>query len=116
MGDGKHTAVKGKGIISISTCSCKIFISDVLFVLEIDQNLLNVSQLIEKGNDIFKVNMKGKSFALNPLVNEQIAFLAKGNVTDLCHKRLGHNHYQGLLQMKSKEMVNGLPKLESHVS
>ena len=70
----------------------------------------------EKGKDVLKVSMKGKSFALNPLMEEQIAFLAKGNVTDLWHKRLGHYHYQGLLKMKSKEMVNELLELESHVS
>ena len=62
-----------------------------------------------KGKDIFKVRMKGKSFALNPLMEEQIAFPEKENVTNLCHRRLRHYHYQGLLQMKSKEMVNGLP-------
>ena len=66
--------------------------------------------------NICKVSMKGKSFALNPLVEEQIAFPTKGNVTDLWHKRLGHYHYQGLLQMKPKEMVNGLLELEFHVS
>ena len=132
MGDGKHIAVKGKGTIAISTCSGKKFISDVLFVPKIDQNLLSVGQLIEKGirvvfedrsclikdakgKDIFKVRMKGKSFALYPLMEEQIAFPENGNVTNLWHKRLGHYHYQGLLQIKSKEMVNGLPELASHV-
>ena len=39
MGDGKHIAVKCKGIIAISTCLGIKFISYVLFVPEIDQNL-----------------------------------------------------------------------------
>ena len=60
--------------------------------------------------------MKGKSFALNPLVNEQIAFPVKGNAIGLWHKTVGHYHYQGLLQMKSKKIVNWLLELESHVS
>ena len=39
MGDDKHIAVKSKGTISISTCSGTTFISNVLFVPEIDQNM-----------------------------------------------------------------------------
>ena len=115
MGDGKHIVVKGKGTIAILTCSNTIYFRWII-CLEIDQNLLSVGQLIEKGFKVvfmdtscLKVSMKGKSFTLNPLVKEQIAFPAKGNVTNLWQKRLGHYHYQGLLQMKSKEKVNGLP-------
>ena len=60
-------------------------------MLDIDQNLLSVGQLVEKGykvlfnnsycliknpngNDLFKIVMKEKSFILNPLEEEQIAF------------------------------------------
>lgn len=111
IGDDKHIIVRGKGIVVISTCSSTKFILDLLFVLEIHQNLWSInckgfkvvfvdrSCLIKnaKGKDIFKVIMKGKSFALNPLEEEQITFLAKRNVTDLWHKRLGHYHYHRLL-------------------
>ncbi|KAH9756360.1 hypothetical protein KPL71_016050 [Citrus sinensis] len=109
-----------------------VFISDVLYVPEIDQNLLSVAQLIEKGNkvvfedkvclikdadgkDIFRVKMKGKSFVLNPLEGEQNAFPIKENITELWHKRLGHYHHQGLLQMKSKGMANDLPELDDYI-
>lgn len=132
VGNGKYIAVRGKGTIAISTYSGTKFISDVLYVPEIDQNLLSVGQLIEKGyivlfenktclikdvdgKDIFKVKMRGKSFALNPLEEEQIAFPIKENVTELWHKRLGHYHHQGLLQMKSKEMANDLPEFDDHI-
>ncbi|KAH7557349.1 hypothetical protein JRO89_XS11G0129700 [Xanthoceras sorbifolium] len=121
VGNGKYITVNEKGTVAISTCSGTKFISDVLYVPEIDQNLLSVGQLIEKGNkvvfedkscllkdadgkDIFKVKMKGKNFALNLLEEEQTAFQIKENITDLWHKRLGHYHHQGLLQMKSEEM------------
>ena len=84
---------------------------------EIQQNLLSVCQLIEKGfkvifedkyclikdatnRDIFNVRMKGKSFSLNPLEEEQSAFLIKKNITEVWHKRLGHYHHKGSLQMK----------------
>ena len=44
--------MEGKGTITISSYSGTKFISDVLYVLEIDQNLLNVDQLVEKGYNI----------------------------------------------------------------
>ncbi|KAA3484562.1 Retrovirus-related Pol polyprotein from transposon TNT 1-94 [Gossypium australe] len=33
----------------------------------------------------------------------------------LWHKRLGHYHHQGILQMKSKRMTIDLPKLVDHI-
>ena len=55
FGNDKHIATEGKGTIAIATCSITKTTSDVLFVLEIDQNLLSVGQLLEKG---FKVILK----------------------------------------------------------
>ena len=62
--------------------------------------------------DLFKVKMRGKSFSLDPLEEEQIVFPAKENIAELWHKRLGHYHYQGLLKMQKSEMVEGLPEFE----
>lgn len=67
-------------------------------------------------NDIFKVKMKGKSFALNLLEEEQITFPSKENSTELLHKRLGHYHSEGLSRMKSKGMAKDLPKFDENVS
>ena len=53
IGNGNHIPVKGKGTIVISTDSGTKSISDVLFVPDIDQNLLSVGQLIEKGFEVF---------------------------------------------------------------
>ena len=40
-----------------------------------------------KNKDILKViKVRGKSFALNPLENEQIFFPIKENITELSHK------------------------------
>ncbi|KAG5228075.1 Retrovirus-related polyprotein from transposon [Salix suchowensis] len=83
-----------KGTVAILTCSGTKLISDVLYVPGINQNLFSVGQLIEKGykvvfenncclikdvngHDIFKIIMKGKSFALNPLEEEHTAFPIK---------------------------------------
>ncbi|GMI78607.1 hypothetical protein HRI_001530000 [Hibiscus trionum] len=87
IGNGEYISVKGKGTVAITSCSGTKLIHDVLFVPKIQQNLLSVGQLIERGfkvvfedkyclikdaanQDIFKVKMKGKSFALNPLEEE----------------------------------------------
>ena len=67
------------------------------------------------GQDIFRVKMIGKSFALNPLEGEQITFPIRENITEVWYKRLGHYHYQGLIQMKSKMMENDLPDLDDHI-
>jgi len=80
-----------KGTATISTNKGTKLISDVLYVLEINQNLLSVGQLVEKGykmlfenkiclikdaedKDILKVKMRGKNFALNPLVENKLFF------------------------------------------
>lgn len=42
VGNGKYIFVKGIGIVAISTCSGTKFYVDVLYVPEIDQNLLSV--------------------------------------------------------------------------
>ncbi|KAL4318060.1 hypothetical protein GQ457_18G019390 [Hibiscus cannabinus] len=133
IGNGEYISVKGKGTVAVTSCSGTKLIHDVLFVPEIQQNLLSVGQLIEKGfkvvfkdkychirdaanQDIFKVTMEGKSFILNPLEEEQIAFPIKENITEVWHKRLGHYHHQGLLQMNFKMMTNDLPELDDQIS
>ena len=92
MSDCKHIAVKGQGTIAISPCHGTKLITDVLYVPEIGQNLLSVGQLVERGykelfnndyclsndandSDLFRIEMKEKSFVLIPLEEEQIAFL-----------------------------------------
>ncbi|RDX93936.1 hypothetical protein CR513_23734, partial [Mucuna pruriens] len=95
--NGEHIAVKGKGTIAIESISGTKLIKDVLFVPNISQNLLSVGQLIQKGfkvifesdqcskmqndNKVFKVKMKGKSFALDPMKEEQKAFFTTAIVT-----------------------------------
>jgi hypothetical protein len=49
IGNGEYIPVKGKGTVAIEGNSGIKLISDVLFVPEIDQNLLSVGQLLEKG-------------------------------------------------------------------
>ena len=52
IGNGEYIPVKGKGTVAIESLTGLKLIYDVLFVPDIDQNLLSVGQLVEKG---FKV-------------------------------------------------------------
>ncbi|XP_074379364.1 retrovirus-related Pol polyprotein from transposon TNT 1-94 isoform X2 [Apium graveolens] len=134
VGNGAYIAVKGKGTVEIQCNTGLKLISDVLYVPDIDQNLLSVSQLTEKGYkvlfddnqcvikdakgvDIFKAQMKGKTFALDLTkleqtdVHEEEAFVHKEDNTMLWHKRLGHFHHAAILFMEKNNMARGLPAL-----
>ncbi|XP_020591834.1 uncharacterized protein LOC110032516 [Phalaenopsis equestris] len=91
IGNGEYIVVKGKCTVAIASCSGTKLITDVLYVPDIDQNLLNVGQLIEKefkvrfmekacviedatGQKMFEVKMAGMSFSLNPMQEEQKVF------------------------------------------
>jgi len=107
-------------------------ISEVLYVPDIDQNLLNVGQLLEKGFkvlfenqhcrifyttswEILRVKMRGKNFSFDPIVEEHTAYITQVSPTELWHKRLGHCHIQRMLNMKRKDMIEGLPVLFDHL-
>ena len=94
-------------------------ISDVLHVPDIDQNLLSIGQLIEKGFkvsfenqhclifdivgwEMLRVRMRGKSFSFDPIEEEQVTYFTQASPTELWHKRLGHCHIQRMLNMKIK--------------
>nr|XP_048332975.1 uncharacterized protein LOC125423310 [Ziziphus jujuba var. spinosa] len=82
IGNGAYIAVKGKRIVAIDGHTGLKLNHDVLYVPEINQNLLSVAQLLEKGykvlfedkncmikdsegDEVFRVQMKGKNFALD---------------------------------------------------
>ncbi|RDX82749.1 hypothetical protein CR513_36417, partial [Mucuna pruriens] len=65
--------------------------------------------------EMFKVKMIGKSFTLDPLEEEQIAFLIRGSVIEIWHKWLGHYHHHRLLLLQTKQLVRDLPILEDHL-
>jgi hypothetical protein len=129
IGNGAYIEVKGKGTVAIEGHTGLKLISDVLYVPEINQNLLSVPQLLEKGykvffedkicmikdsegKEVFKVQMKGKSFALNFMNNEQASMHKEVSNTMLWHKRLGHFHHAALIFMKKNNLVKDLPNLE----
>ncbi|GAA0169340.1 transmembrane signal receptor [Lithospermum erythrorhizon] len=130
MGNGDHIDVIGNGVVAIASCTGTKLISNIFYVPDIDQNLLSVGQLVENGfkvifankvclikdendNDVFKIKMRGKSFSLNHMEEEQVACPAITTTTELCHKKLGHFHHATLLNMQKKRLVFGLPHMET---
>nr|GLL34235.1 Retrovirus-related Pol polyprotein from transposon TNT 1-94 [Ipomoea trifida] len=133
IGNGVFLPIKGKGTVAIQSLTGVKYISNVLYVPDIDQNLLSVGQLIEKGfkvlfedqwclikdaqgKDVFKVKMRSKSFALNLMEEEQMAFSSIVSNAELWHKRLGHFHHAGLIHMQKHNLVKGVPLLEDKVA
>lgn len=109
IGNDENIFIKGKGTIAIASYSGTKLITTVLYIPDIDQSLLSIGQLIEKGfkvifknkacviehlagQEIFKVKMERRCFSLNPLEEEQSAFSIKESITEVWHKRLGHYH------------------------
>eukprot|EP00257_Ricinus_communis_P023794 XP_015583876.1 uncharacterized protein LOC107262450 [Ricinus communis] len=66
--NGAHVGAKGKGTVAIKGHTGLKFISDVLYVLEINQNLLSVAQLLEKG---YKKNNLAKGL---PQLEKELKF------------------------------------------
>ncbi|XP_047174024.1 uncharacterized protein LOC124841741 [Vigna umbellata] len=112
IGNGAKLTVKGKGTIAIEGCTDLKLINDVLYVPEIDQNLLSVGQLLEKGykvlfedktcmikdsdnKELFRVKIKGKSFALDLIDKEQF----------VVHKVEDNMQVQGLPQLEEKSPI-----------
>ena len=56
--------------------------------------------------------MKQKSFAFDPLNEEQTTFSTTKIHAEVWHKRLGHFNHTTVMNLQRKELVEGLPYLE----
>jgi len=100
IGNGGYISTKGKGTVAISTCSSTKLISDVIYVPDIDQSLLSVSQLIKKGfkvsfehqhcliydiasREVLRVKMRGKSLSFDPTEEEHTTYFTQVTPTKL---------------------------------
>ncbi|KAH9697052.1 hypothetical protein KPL71_023444 [Citrus sinensis] len=79
IGNGDYISVKGIGTIAITSAEGTKRISDVLYVPEIDQNLLSVGPLIEKG---FKVIFEDSFCRIQDVTGQEI-------VKDAAHEDKG---------------------------
>ena len=132
MGNGDYITINGKGIVIIESSTGTKQISNVLYAPDIDKNLLSVRQLLEKGfkvffenkqctikdpydNEVIRIKMRGKSFSLDPMAEEQAAYMVAMTNTKTWHKRPGHFHHVAILNMQKKELVYGLRTILSSI-
>lgn len=129
IGDGKLIEAKGKGSVLVSTGSGNKLISDVLFVPNLDQNLLSVGQLVEKGYtlvfkddcctvqdmnglELISVSMTDRCFMLDVSQVERKAYTSLTDSTDLWHRRLGHASFRSLDLLHRLNLVDYISKVE----
>lgn len=61
IGNGELLEVKGKGTVEVRTSTGIKLIDDVLYVSELNQNLLSVGQMLEKG---YSLEFKNKNYII----------------------------------------------------
>lgn len=133
MGNGVIFQAQGLGTIGVQTKQGMKFICDVLFVPDLDQNLLSLGQLLEhkyalnfddhecciydKKNGrqlVMKIQMQAnRSFPIKFNYSENQAL--KVNVNEdswLWHKRYGHLNFHSLKVLQQRGMAYGLPRIE----
>lgn len=69
IGNRQYIEVQGKGTVAIEGNQEVKLINDVLFVPNIDHNLLSVGQLVEKG---YKVKFEGKECLINNADSKEV--------------------------------------------
>jgi hypothetical protein len=131
LGNGDVVQAKGRGTIAVSTKRGTKIINNVLYIPELDQNLLSFAQMLRNGYavsfkerfcfitdthglDIAKLKMDGNSFYLKLDAVEGHVFYAKVDESIMWHKRYGHFNLKSLKFMHDAGMVDDMPKI--HVS
>ncbi|KAG8474282.1 hypothetical protein CXB51_033938 [Gossypium anomalum] len=130
IGNGELIEAKGRGSVLISTCPGNKVISDVLFVPNIDQNLLSVGQLVEKGyslvfkngsciikdcygQEMITVGMVDKCFMLDVNQLENKAYASLADNASLWHRRLGHANFRSLDLLHKQNLVKNMSKVDA---
>lgn len=128
MCNGEMVKSEGKGIVTVETRKGTYQINDVLYVPNLDQNLLSVPQMMQngysihfekgtcticdpKGKNIARVKMQQKCFPIHwQYKTQEKSMQVKVNeLTWLWHKRFGHCNSKSLKLLSDKNMVKGIP-------
>ncbi|KAG8486018.1 hypothetical protein CXB51_019401 [Gossypium anomalum] len=129
IGNRNLIEAKGRGDVLISSSTGNKLITDVLYVPDIDQNLLSVGQLVEKGYSLFFrsgscviedslgqevviVPMADKCFMLDVSQIERRAYLSQSDSAGLWHKRLGHANFRSLDLLYKLGLAEDMTKVE----
>jgi hypothetical protein len=126
FGNDEPGKIKGKGIVSLSNGKGKS--QDVLHVDGLKKNLLNVSQMCERGCEVVftskNCNIKSvnsghvvaKGIRTDTIVyvlkeDKEECHLRKHDEIYLWHKILGHLNFDHLIKLKILEAVKDLPRI-----
>ena len=128
VGNGQYVDVKGKGTVTMETQSDTKIILEVLYVPDIDQNLISVGQLLEKdyvllfknmaciifdpnGDELMTVRMNQRSFPLKWKDSIVHTYTSQVNDSLLWHRRFGHFNNATLKHMHIKGLAQNMPSI-----
>ena len=126
VGNGELLEVKGKGMAAIKTISGIKLLENVLYVPEIEHNLLSVGQLVDtgfsvhfedglcvvknsNGVDLLTIAMKNRSFFLYLNESSNVAYTSVVKNSSLMHKRHGHCSYSTLREITRHGLIEDMP-------
>ncbi|WVZ58298.1 hypothetical protein U9M48_008581 [Paspalum notatum var. saurae] len=104
FGDNGQGKVLGVGSVSLFT---KLSLTEVAFVRNLGFNLVSVSQLLDEGFEVFRVDLTSVSGPARCLVASPSADIWKW------HRRLGHLSFDLLDRLSSMGLIRGLAKLKA---
>ncbi|WVZ84254.1 hypothetical protein U9M48_031306 [Paspalum notatum var. saurae] len=104
FGDNGQGKVMGVGSVSLFA---KLSLREVAFVRNLGFNLISVSQLLDEGFEVFRVNLTSVPGPTHCLVASPSADIWKW------HRRLGHLSFDLLVRLSSMRLIQGLPKLRA---
>ena len=123
LGNGEVVQAKGKWTIAISTKRGTKIVTNVLYIPELDQNLLSVTQMLRNGyaipfieNFCFITDVHGteitkiKMYLKLDLVEGHV-FSAKIDESVVWHKRYGHFNLKPLKFIQEAGMVEDMPEI-----
>ena len=128
LGNNEVVQAKGKGTIAISTKRGTKIVTNVLYIPDLDQNLLSVAQMLRNGYAVFfkgnfcfitnvhgkeiaKIKMNGNNFYLKLDLVEGHVFSAKIDESVVWHKRYGHFNLKSLKFIQEAGMFEDMPEI-----
>ncbi|KAL6351339.1 hypothetical protein AAG906_035131 [Vitis piasezkii] len=121
LGDDKQVQVEGKGTVAVNNGHGNVkLLYNMYFIPSLTQNLLSVGQLMVSG---YSILFDGATYVIKDKKSDQIIvdvqyginklFPLEMSMSLIWHLRYGHLNVKGLKLLSKKEMMFGLPKIDS---